>query len=378
MAYSGLNMEQVKKKNRSAVLTCVDESGPLSRKDIAQLTGLTPAAVTRITNQLIEEGLLEEQGVCAGSGGAGRRKVLLDFREDYAYVFSVTLEPEETVAALCNMTGRLVDERRRPTEGKIPPEAFLQKIADDCREMEERHPGECRSLRAVSVGITGLVDRRRGVSVHAYGIWEQEVEVGAILEGMLGRKVLVENNVNASAVAELLFGRGKVYDNLMVVKWGPGVGSTIVIDRSVYDGRHGKAAEIGHVIVEKDGETCSCGRRGCLETVISRQALCRIRSFAAEDFGDVYAEAAGREKERFDEAIDLFGRTIVNMVTMLAPNRVVLTGSMFKSPAVREALIDSCRHYDSKYDQNRILYTALAGKERYIGPVAVFLQREIM
>lgn len=377
MVYSALNMGQVKKRNRSMILKCINESGPVSRKDIAELTGLTPASVTQICNQLMEQGLLAERGTCPESKGAGRRKVLLALNYDYAYVLSVTMEAEETVVALCNMAGELLDQKKRATEGDIPPEVFLQKIAEDCREIENCHPREAYRLLGVSLGITGLVDRERGVSMHAYGIWEQEVEAGRILAGMLGHKVLVENNVNAFATAELLFGLGKIYDNLVIIKWGPGVGSTIVIDQAVYDGRHGKAAEIGHVIVEKDGKKCSCGRRGCLETVVSHQALCQIHPFDAEDFGDVYADAKAKEREKFDAAIDLFGRSIVNMVTTLAPNRVVLTGSMFRSPLVRKAFIDSCGRYDSRCDENRILYTDLAGKERYIGPVAVFVQREI-
>ena len=68
--------------------------------------------------------------------------------------------------------------------------------------------------------------------------------------------------MNAFAMAELLYGMGREYDNLLIIKWGPGVGSAIVIDDQLYEGRHGKAAELGHYIVERDGRLCGCGRQG--------------------------------------------------------------------------------------------------------------------
>lgn len=377
MVYTGINMGQVKLQNRSVILNCINESGPVSRKDIAQITGLTPAAVTQICNYLMEQGLLVETGIKTKGKGAGRRKVLLDLNYDGFYVLSITMEPEETVVALCNIQGRLVEQIVRKTQTDIAPKEFITLVAEDCHRILNNHPEEESRLLGASVGITGLVDRQKGVSLHAYGIWEEEVAIRDLFMEELDITVVVENNVNAFAMAEILFGLGTEYDNLVVVKWGPGVGSTIVMDHRIYEGRHGKAAEIGHFIVESGGLLCSCGRRGCLETKVSHQALSSICSFAPEEFGRVYEASFGAERAAFDKAIDLFARTIVNTTTLLAPNRVVLTGNMFYSELVRKELISRCNYYDNKLDEHRILYTGLAEKEHYIGPVATFVQEEI-
>ncbi len=463
MKHAGLNMGQVKKQNRSSILNYICEVGPVSRKDIAEVTGLTPAAVTQICNDFIKQGLLFETGQTTESQGAGRKKVLVDINYDYAYIFAVNIEQEQTTVALSNMNGQVREIENLATKSKKTPEDFLLQVAEVCRNMLEKHTSCKDKVAGVSVAITGIVDKEKGSSVHAYGIWQEEVfvcdilekelgypvviennvnafaiaeliygfgkeydnllvikwgpgvgstiiidnkvyegrngkaaELGHfivvhaygiwqeevfvcdILEKELGYPVVIENNVNAFAIAELIYGFGKEYDNLLVIKWGPGVGSTIIIDNKVYEGRNGKAAELGHFIVERDGNLCNCGRRGCLETKVSYQAMAERKNFDQKEFGKAYRLAKEQQDTKiFDEAIDLFARTIVNSITILAPNRVVLCGRLFQDKEIRQLLIGNCVKYDSEYSEKRIIYSALAEKEDYIGPVAAFVQSEI-
>lgn len=378
MKHAGLNMGQVKKQNRSSILNYICEVGPVSRKDIAEVTGLTPAAVTQICNDFIKQGLLFETGQTTESQGAGRKKVLVDINYDYAYIFAVNIEQEQTTVALSNMNGQVREIENLATKSKKTPEDFLLQVAEVCRNMLEKHTSCKDKVAGVSVAITGIVDKEKGSSVHAYGIWQEEVFVCDILEKELGYPVVIENNVNAFAIAELIYGFGKEYDNLLVIKWGPGVGSTIIIDNKVYEGRNGKAAELGHFIVERDGNLCNCGRRGCLETKVSYQAMAERKNFDQKEFGKAYRLAKEQQDTKiFDEAIDLFARTIVNSITILAPNRVVLCGRLFQDKEIRQLLIGNCVKYDSEYSEKRIIYSALAEKEDYIGPVAAFVQSEI-
>lgn len=375
MRNTGMNMVQVKKQNRSSILNCIIHRGPVSRKDIAEITGLTPAAVTLICSQLIQQGLLQELGVDARSTGAGRKKVLVDINYNYYDIISVNIESDNTFIAITNMRGECLIRETISTDRSSDPEVFLLTIAKLCRKMCGQTAKVKERLAGVSVTVPGVVDKDKGVSVHAYGVWNRQVAVCDILKDELALPVSIENNVNALAMAELLYGLGKEYDNLLIIKWGPGVGSTIVIDNQVYKGRHGKAAELGHFIVERDGAPCNCGRKGCLETKVSYRALTKLSPFEVKDFGNVYRRAVSEGKgDGFYEAIDLFARTIVNSMTILAPNRVVLFGSLFRDKLIREELINACQRYDARYDAGRILYSTLTDKEDYIGPVAVFMR----
>ena len=357
-------MEQVKRKNRSAILNYINETGPVSRKDIAAATGLTPAAVTQICAALMEEQILVELGR-AKSEGVGRKKVLVSINYDVAYVYAITIEPDGAKIALANLKGDAVGKTTYHISSQKPPKETLKEITKEALRLGREQWD--LPIKGVSVAISGIVDKKRKVSVHAYGIWEEEVDVCGILEKEFSLPVIIENNVNALAVAELLYGVGKKIDNILLIKWGPGVGSSMILKKELYEGTDRKAAELGHYIVEKDGKRCSCGRRGCLETKVSYPALCEITDFAPENFGKVLSESEGLK-----EALDLFARCIVNTVTIVSPNRVILCGSLFRSENVRQELIRACEKYDPLMGQERITYTDLSDWEDYIGPVATF------
>ncbi len=381
----GMNMERIKLRNRSLILGYINDYGPVSRKDIAAEAGLTPASVTQITTQLIEEGLLKELGVLRdGLRTAGRKKILIDINAEHSYVLTANIESRETVLAVCNIKGQPVASvkdkaplvMRLATDKTQEPEAFLKVIAAHLKHMVSCMPADARNrINCASVGITGLVDTEAGISLNAYGVWNRRVDIASVMSEELKLPVLVENNVDALAQAEILFGLGRKTENLLMIKWGPGVGSAIILDGAIYKGRRGKAAELGHYIVKKDGSLCSCGRRGCLETEVSYAALTKRLSFEPDDFGNAYASTDEETRAYIDSAIDLFARCAVNSSTILAPNHIVLTGRLFSSQIIRGRFIKACRSYDSSCDDGFILHSPLAGRDGFVGPAAVYVQK---
>lgn len=384
MTKKGMNMPAVKARNRSLILRDFLAKGSLSRKDLAEDTGLTQASVTQICSEFLEEGLLRETGEARSDAKVGRKKILLDLNSQYCFILAVTIETEWTKVTLSDWCGQRVAYRSRKTESNLEPIEFLRKIAGDGEQLLGKVPSSIRQrVAGVSVAISGQVDIRRGSSIRAYGLWEKEVPVCDFLSEQLHMPVMIENNVDSFALAETFFGSGRSYNNLLVIKWGPGVGASIVIGRELYEGHHQKAAEIGHFIVEKNGKKCSCGRRGCLETRVSYQALSQILPFEMEEFGEVYENLKRQEPQsvalqKWEEAMDLFARTIVNSVTVLAPSRVILYGKMFADEGVRARIIANCEAYAGKDFGSQVLYTTLADKEDYIGPVAVYLKRTFL
>ena len=378
----GMNMEGLRARNRALVLDYINSKGPVSRTDISSASGLTAASVTQITTQLIAEGIIKEIGTKGGTG-AGRRRVLLDIDPSAAYVMVVSIELEETVLAVCDLKGRVVGEnspkaliRVLPTDKNMVPEDFISLLCAECNDLKKMMTASQRALlECVSVATTGIVDTQNILSVHAYGIWDRPVDIGKLFGEGLGLPVLLENNVDAFAIAELMYGIGRTRDNLFIIKWGPGVGSTIIIDDKIYKGRRGKTAELGHFIVDPNGRKCSCGRRGCLETKVSYNALNAIMPFAPEDFESSYSNADPKTRSEVDSAIDLFARCIVNAGTLIAPSRIVLVGRLFKNRILRDKLISACSDLDSAYGDKRIFYTALSDRQSYVGPAAVFAQK---
>ncbi|HTN59186.1 MAG TPA: ROK family protein, partial [Protaetiibacter sp.] len=189
-------------------------------------------------------------------------------------------------------------------------------------------------LLGVGVGVPGSVDRQgEGLVVSPQLGWNR-MPLGEALRRALQLPVLVENNVNALAMAERLYGTGRRHESFLVVTIGTGVGAGIVIDGVVLRGAAGGAGEIGHTPVLEDGPLCMCGNHGCLEAIIGEAALVRTARErgiiggtagmpalrAAADAGEADAAAL------FGEAGHLLGRTLAGLVHTLDPELVILLG----------------------------------------------------
>lgn len=401
-----MNMESIRRQNEALIIRYLISNGAASRKTIAEETGLTPSSVTQITARFTERGFLTETGQSI-THRVGRREILLSVDPLWRLVLTINIEPDYTTLAVSDLTGTALakqvyatgdadahmggtaaaaeadagshaasalTEMDRSAEnaagteqeagGQTDPAGFLNFLGEKAQEMLSAPEFKGIPLLGVSVGITGDVDRRTGTSRMAYGIWQEPVPVAEILGRFFSVPVMVENNVNAFAAAELLFGAGRTYRDLMLIKWGPGVGSTIITDGRIYEGRHGRAAELGHVIAEPGGKRCRCGKRGCLETIVSEEAL-------GQDGAHIRTAGA------YSHAVDVLAREIVNAMTLLAPHRVILYGPLLISADVREDLIHACMQYDPGLQQERFLFSALSDREDYIGPAAVCIGRLI-
>ena len=403
MKKSGINLENVKIRNKASILKLLNQKGAMSRKDIAAEVGLTPAAVTLLTTEMIEAGYLREEGALQEEKRAGRRKILVNIVYDWKCVLAVSIEVHKTTISLCTLDGTPLKHHEMRTDSAAKPEKFLKNVAKECKALMYEAGKGPDTLLGAGVSIPGLVNRETGVSKHAYGVWDVEVPVVQLLSADLNCPVVLENNIRAFGEGELLYGIGRAYRNMLFLRWGPGVGSAIVIDDKIYDGYHHHAGEIGHYIIEPDGIQCRCGRRGCLETRVSTQALtaqiCQVYSagmtpllvsktgdnkdMITEDYLlSLLEDVQSISNEELDpviqkilsSAIDSFACTFVNTATILSPDHVAIFGSMFDNEAVRTAFLTACQRYDPKYDNHFIHLADNRDKLAYIGPAAVAIR----
>jgi glucokinase len=194
------------------------------------------------------------------------------------------------LGVVADAAGRMVAEQRRPTPPG--PAAALSEMAAVLRDLRAAVPG----VAAVGVGAPGLVDLE-GVLHYAPNLPGFEgVEVRASVEAASGLPVSVDNDANAAALAEVLYGAARGRSEVLLVTLGTGIGGGIVTGGRLYRGGHGFAAEIGHVTVDPDGPPCACGGRGHWEALASGTALGRMgREWAARgDAPGVLARAGGR------------------------------------------------------------------------------------
>ncbi|WP_411720256.1 ROK family protein [Mycetocola sp.] len=340
--------------NRSAVLAHLGAHGHASRADLARSLNVSPALMTSLTKDLLSDGLLVELENSPSQGGrpgrmlglvstAGRAIGVKVVADHVAFVEvgidgSVTRSASETFdASASTMLSDLVVLLRHFIAG-----------------------GSDAPLLGIGVGVPGSVDSQENGLVDSTQLTWNQVPIGTELRRELSLPVIVENNVNALAVAERLYGIGRSHDNFLVVTIGTGIGGGIVIDGTVLRGSRGGSGELGHIAVAVDGPACTCGNSGCLEAVIGEAALLRT----ARDAGIIpvsagiaaLRDAADRGETNaariFSDAGELLGRTLAGVVHTLDPEAVVVLGegtaawdhwSIGFEPAFRSHLISSRR-----------------------------------
>ena len=138
-------------------------------------------------------------------------------------------------------------------------------------------------VEGIGMGIPGMIDSENGVVTFAGNLDWKNFAIAYELSAMTGFTVKITNDANAAALGEARFGAGKEYADSILVTLGTGVGGGIVIDGRLFSGRHSQGGEIGHMVIDKGGLKCTCGRRGCFEVYTSATALIRETKKAMTD-----------------------------------------------------------------------------------------------
>lgn len=394
MAYTGINHENVKINNRRAILTLLNERGAMSRKDLAMELGLTPASVTQICAELIANGILCEQGQLKEDKRVGRKKILVGINYSCRHVLCISIEPEYTSITISDLKGSEPCTKKIITDSQIAPADFLKQTAMESLQLMEQLHISFETLLGVGISVPGPVDRQTGVSQSAYRIWNEPVCLIECLQPYFPCPIVIENNVKAFAIAEMVYGCGKQHKNILFLKWSYGIGSALVIGNKMYESDVSKEAEIGHIPVDKRGALCRCGKRGCLETKASIHTIVKqirnhcnattmphLYALVHQDPSRIHAsniqwwfQAQAQDLEIwniFDPIIDRVAQVTSSIITFLAPDCVIFFGQVFELPNVKEHFVEHCKRYDPSYDDTYIHISALSNEIDYIGPLAI-------
>ena len=265
----------------------------------------------------------------------------------------------KVAAGVVDESGQVLERVRRDSSAQVPG-ATEKVITEAVRELEAAYP-----IEAVGVGAAGLVDETRSVVRFAPNLGWREQPLRALLEEATGLPVVVENDANAAAWAEYRFGAARGRDDVVMITVGTGIGGALVLAGRLHRGRYGLAGEVGHLVVDKDGRHCGCGRRGCWEQYASGNALLRAaRNRAAQDrdrarillsYGDgspegvagphVTAAAQAGDPvalQTFEEIGYWLGRGMAELAAVLDPGCFVVgggvseAGELLLGPARRE------------------------------------------
>lgn len=393
MKPTGVNMTDVKQNNRSSVLRLLLTNGAMSRIDLANEMNLTAATLTTICRDFLQKGLLQQSDI-GQAILSNRKKCPLEINRHFRHVIAISLHYTGHVIALTDLRGSAIATQHIAAEPDCDPGRFFKEIANLCIRMLWENGVSSDSVLGVGICVIGPVDDNRGIALRPFKTFAAaNVPIKALLEREMPFPVAVENNVCSFLTAETLLGRARG-NNLMAVKWGPGVGSASSIDGFICKDQRYHSAEIGHTYHYRDSRAlCKCGHIGCLETGVSLTAISeevRKLALASPALGTLIAEAGLPDTQNIAQYLaldcpplaEMFDRCardlaigVSNAAQVFSPDQIILYGILFESEFLTERFLWHYREVNPYMNDELFVKSSLEDAREYIGPVATAIKQ---
>ncbi|MCQ2176718.1 MAG: ROK family transcriptional regulator, partial [Bacteroidales bacterium] len=250
----------------SQILKYLSDTEKAFISQIAQGVGLSVPTTTKYLEKLEKDGLVRKSGKVEVSHG--RRPVQYRLNEDAAYFIGVDPKKNTLEISICDLTGKIVREFKEDIPFENTPE-MMEHICSRCDNMMVESGIDPEKIKTVAFNLSGRVNPKTGFSHTVFNFESQDEPLAEILSQRLSRKVLVENDTRAMAYGELHSVIKNRYKDFLFINIGWGIGLSIIIDGKPYYGMNGYSGEFGHTNAYDNEIMCHCGKKGCLETVVS-------------------------------------------------------------------------------------------------------------
>jgi predicted NBD/HSP70 family sugar kinase len=350
-----INVRDLRRRNRARALAVVYHNGPMTRQEIGEATGVSPATVSNLVGDLLDQGVIVEAG--AEDSDGGRPRALLRVKPEYRYVVGVDVGETAILVELFDLDMQVrASHSITPTADRLDPEKTAQYVLDGLDRVITYSRVSQDEILGVGVGVPGLVVQGDDAVVHAQTIGWDGVPFEAMLRRGTDLPLFVDNGAKTFGQAEKWFGAARGAENAIIVLLGTGTGVSIFTEGELYRGASSIAGEWGHTTVVVNGRTCRCGARGCLEAyvggwaIVARYDELRGRESASTDTDLVarltaIAQAPGSDQpaaQVLQETAMYLGAGIANLINLFNPERIVVGGWIDKIledrllPVIRE------------------------------------------
>lgn len=390
---NGINMLDVKRKNRSSILNLIYQKDGISRKDIAFKLGLTPAAITLITTDLIKDGLIHEEFPDQSSSHKGRKEVLLRMSANKYAAIGVYISHHKFHILCSDINNEVIfKDTIFTSDCHNQSDKILDKLCDILKSRIQSYDVlRNHQLLGIGISINGIVDMVKGISVNSYYIWEKNVAVVDYVKERMNLPVILTNNICALANGESFLSKSSRSSRMLFIKYGPGIGAAR--DRSQESNSifNLVSLELGHMIMDANGQPCVCGNKGCLETISSYSSIEKsiaglistestpllfnlldgdpvnltmdkiIKSYIAKEKPVVIA---------VERAIFYLALALQNSIQILDPEVVILYGEFFEIAEFKDSLM---LHLNNFIKTNRVRFSHYNLQLETFGPLSTIV-----
>lgn len=341
------------------VLSHLYVEGPASRLELARATGLSAATISNVVTDLLDDGLVAEAG--SVDSGGGRPHKLLAIRPGLGHVAGVDIgETCVKVGLFDGALSTVATASYAIGSEEFEPGLVARLVIAGVREVCQQVGVDPHGLLGVGVGVPGAVEPSPSSLVHAPILGWSDVPLAETLRREIHAPLHIDNCARTLGQAEMWRGAGRGSGQAVVALLGAGLGAALTTGSNPFHGASNMASEWGHTVIVVRGQPCRCGSRGCLEAYVGAEAiLADYRSrrsstpLVATDLEGGLAELVARSRDggaardALDDAAEYLGVGIANLVNVLSPERVILSGwaGALLAPEILPAVRDAARRH---------------------------------
>ena len=282
------------------------------------------------------------------------------------YKIGIDLGGTNIAVGIVTEDGEISAKKSVKTGSQRPFEDIVKDMADCTLSLLEENGVSLEDVLHIGIGAPGSIDTANGVIVYANNFkYGDHVPMANLLRKHIDKPVYIGNDANVAALGEVISGAAKGLKNAIMITLGTGVGGGIVIDGKIYEGQYSAGAELGHIMIVKDGEQCTCGRKGCWEAYASATALIRQTAKAMRENPDslmnqlttldnVSGRTAFEAARKGDNAgqkvvdryIEYIAEGLIDMINIFRPEILIIGGGICNEG---DYLLKPMRSYINQY-----------------------------
>ena len=258
--------------------------------------------------------------------------LITTIREKAAQIrIGIDIGGTDTKIGLVDIHQEMIACQKIKTLADRPAKEVIRDIGQAVLELLDQQEIAMDQCVGAGIGVPGTVDRKKGIVRYSNNIAWEDVDIVKEIGHYLPVPIYIANDADCAALGEVTAGAGKGYQDVIMLTLGTGVGGGIILDGSIYEGKGIGGSELGHMVIVENGESCTCGRHGCLEAYASATALMReARRMTGKDLTpeEIFASDEEKMKEIVDTYIQRLGTGIVNIVNIFRPQLILLGGGI--------------------------------------------------
>ena len=396
--YNGNPIETISQEEKT-IFDIIQKRGPITKNDIMLMTKMKLTTLNRIMQPMLNQGLIIEADI--GESTGGRKPILYDVNPNKYYIVGIDISRTYTQVVLTNLKMQTLYVNEFKMSPSYSPEKTVKIISDWLSNILYEANIDRSMILGVGLGTVGPLRRKEGIMAGAKGFeapgWDF-INIKGLLEKELALPIAIDNGANTAVLAEYLFGSGKGLNNIVYINCGIGIRAGVISSGTLVRTINDAEDALGHMVIDVDGELCSCGNHGCVECYSSIPAITdrfisamkrgRISQVSKDipdiKYKDILVAAQQGDplsREVVIESALIFGVGISNYINLVNPELIILSGPLIKhSDLFYEVSAETALRRSYLGKENKMFFTRgghYKGNAMAVGAAAMVIEKAL-